>query len=441
MRPADPIRIESSGSSFLTLKIIQAAALFALAAGLVTARTEIILLAALVVASVNVARFWCRTAARTCRLETALSRSRLYPGEQLAIAVRAANRRLLPIWVRAAVPDSEGTCALSGDRTLAPAARPALLAGETGLLAFQQVLWEQRVTAGRRGVYQLGPVQLEAGDLLGFFRHRRDEPERLQLIVYPRIRPLAALGLPVREFFGSRRTRTPVEDPSMSAGTRDYVGDRPARHIHWKASARLDRLQEKICEPTAQASVLFLLDALSFPEDDPSPGEPRSIEPTRAEQVFEGALEVVASLAVALDRSRVPVGLAVNGTLQGRSGEVLLPGRGPYQISGLLEMLARLTRGATGTGFAARGLLVGATTTCLYVCCQLTHARALEVGALQMRMRTPFIVLFSGILPVEEPAELARLQYEERRSTERLAAAGIRALRLSELTTDGASRA
>jgi uncharacterized protein (DUF58 family) len=449
MPQTDPIRIESSGSSFLTLKLIQAAAVVALTAGLVAARLEVILLAALVLASVNVARFWCRTAARACRLEVALSRSRLYPGEQLAITVRAANPRLLPIWVRAAVPDSQGTCGLSGDRTLAPEARPALLAGETGLLAFQQVSWEQQLSAGRRGVYELGPVRLEAGDLLGFFRHRREEPERLELIVYPRLVPLEALRIPVREFFGSRRARTAVEDPTMGAGTRDYIGNRPARHIHWKASARLVRLQEKIYEPTAQASVLFLLDALSFPEDEPSPGEIRNIETTSAERVFEGALEVVASLAVALDRCRIPVGLALNGTLLGRPERVLPPGRGPYQLSGLLEMLARLTRGGngTGTGFtatgvAARGLLVGATTTCLYVCCRLTHARALEVETLQMRTRAPFIVLFAGVPSAEEPPDVARFQEEgERRATEHLAAAGIRTVRLSELAADGAPRA
>ena len=83
-------------------------------------------------------------------------------------------------------------------------------------------------------------------------------------------------------------------------------------------------------------------------------------EPTFTPKVaFEATLEVVASLAVALERSRIPVGLAANGALQGRSDRTgCRRADGPYQLSGLLEMLARLTRGPNGNAgwFSTRGL-------------------------------------------------------------------------------------
>ena len=164
--------------------------------------------------------------------------------------------------------------------------------------------------------------------------------------------------------------------------------------------------------------MLFLLDALSYSGDD--------TEPTRAERAFEATLEVVASLAVALERSRIPVGLAVNGALQGRSDCLLPPGRGPYQLSGLLEMLARLTRGPNGNAgwFSARGIRVGGTTTCLYVCSRLTQERALAIEALRVSFRVPITVLH------QEEAT--------RQTIEHLAAAGIRTVPLPALAAGGA---
>jgi uncharacterized protein (DUF58 family) len=233
-----------------------------------------------------------------------------------------------------------------------------------------------------------------------------------------------------------------VEDPVRPAGTRDYLGNRPARHIHWKASARLGRLQEKIYEPTAQASVLFLLDALSFPAEEPGPQQPDAREATPGEEAFERTLEVVASLAVELERARVPVGLAVNGALAGRADCILAPGRGQYQLSSLLEMLARVTRRANGAEerFSGRGLLVGGTTTCLYVCSSLTHARALAIEALREHLRSPFVVLHAELPAHSELPEVARLEREAlQRTVERLRAAGIRTVRIAELAAERAA--
>ncbi|TFG89497.1 MAG: DUF58 domain-containing protein [Gemmatimonadales bacterium] len=435
MRSKPLTRIESSAASIVTLRVFQIAAAAALLIALVAGQRALILLAALLLAAVNVARLWCRLAARACSFQTLVSRSRLYPGEDLVVTVQARNRKLLPVWVRAVVPDSGAAGSLAGDRATDPELRRPLLAGETGLLAFQQVSWQRPVTAARRGVYELGPVRLEAGDLLGFFREHREEPGRFEVIVYPRLVPLSPLAVPVREFFGLQKARTPVEDPVRYMGTRDYLGGRPARHIHWKTSARLGRLLEKLYEPTAQASVLFLLDAASFPEDGAEPGG-MGEEPTATEAAFEGTLEIVASLAVQLERVRVPVGLAVNGAFLGHSHSTLPPGRGPYQLSSILEMLARLTRREDegGARFTDRGLTVTATTTCLYVCSTLTSSRARTIRALQQQFRTPLVVLMAETAGHQEGSESGLLaQAALKRTIEELAASGIRTVKIAGL--------
>ena len=118
-------------------------------------------------------------------------------------------------------------------------------------------------------------------------------------------------------------------------GTRGYQDSSPARHIHWKASARHDRLQEKIFEPSEQEKVVLILEADGFADN-------------QADQDFERAVETLASLATLLDSHNYAVGLLSNCDINGNGGiekahgRVLRPGRLPGQLPRLLELLARV---------------------------------------------------------------------------------------------------
>jgi hypothetical protein len=131
-----------------------------------------------------------------------------------------------------------------------------------------------------------------------------------------------------RDFFGIPGAKSPVEDPVYILGTRDYQHWRPARHIHWKASARHNRLQEKVFEPSEQEKVQLAVDVSPFERDKQS-------------ESFERTLEVVASLAVQFYHRGCAVGFVTNGVVEG--GASLLPmGRSPQHLSSVLEILARL---------------------------------------------------------------------------------------------------
>jgi uncharacterized protein (DUF58 family) len=151
----------------------------------------------------------------------------------------------------------------------------------------------------------------------------------MEVIVYPRLIPLRPLCLPKLDLFGIPGAKSPIEDPVYVYGTRDYQNGRPARYIHWKASARLARLQEKICEPAAQEKILLAVDVTGF-------------FMLQATAQFEKIIEVAASLAVGFDRSGFAVGLVTNGILNGGGSSVLPIARGAQQISNILETLARL---------------------------------------------------------------------------------------------------
>ncbi len=271
------------------------------------------------------ARLWSRLSFARIRCSSSVDKYRLFPDEILSLHVYAENSKLLPVWLEISVP-------VKG--ALDPYPGNTRLADECGLLWYQRAGFNWGLVARRRGVHQLGPLNMRVGDLLGFFPGHKKVEDDIQILVYPRLVPLKAFNLPRRDFFGTPGAKSPVEDPIYILGTRDYQHWRPARHIHWKASARHNRLQEKVFEPSEQGKVLLAVEVSRF-------------ESSKASESFEQALEVVASLAFQSHQRGYAVGLATNGIVEG-GPHILSVGRGSKQLLSILEILARLKMKAVG---------------------------------------------------------------------------------------------
>ena len=153
--------------------------------------------------------------------------------------------------------------------------------------------------------------------------------ETLEVVVYPRLVPLKWSTLPRRDFFGIPGAESPVQDPVYILGTRDYQQGRPAKYIHWKATARHHRLQEKIFEPSEQERILLVVDVGPFARHG-------------AKEEFERMLETVASVAVRLGERGCAVGLVTNGRMAGEGSAIVSVTRNPEQLTTLLEALARM---------------------------------------------------------------------------------------------------
>jgi uncharacterized protein (DUF58 family) len=285
---------------------------------LVATHQTLALLCALVFATTLGAKAWSRASLARLRSELRVDRRKLFPGEALALAVAVDNHKLLPIWLQVSIPSAAGVRRADGR---------SQLQRDCGLLAYQRVTFDWQLTATRRGVHRIGPIELEAADPLGFFP-RRTSAAALEVIVYPRLVTLNALLLPRRDVFGKAAVRGLIDDPAYVQGIREYQPGRAARYIHWKASARHGRLLEKTCEATEQERVLLVVQAERF-ADDPSG------------VCFEHSLEVTASLAAALEQRRCSVGLITNCRVHG-GGTAVPIARKPGQLSTLLETLARL---------------------------------------------------------------------------------------------------
>jgi uncharacterized protein (DUF58 family) len=113
----------------------------------------------------------------------------------------------------------------------------------------------------KRGVYVLGPMRAQTGDLLGIEPPRQAAVAAEALVVYPRVVSLEQVGLPTRSPLVALPARSPLfEDPARVAGVRDYeAGDSP-RRMHWTASARAGRLLVKRFQPAIARETLVCLD-------------------------------------------------------------------------------------------------------------------------------------------------------------------------------------
>lgn len=284
-------------------------------------QNDLALLAFLVLGVMTAAKIWSSMSHYRLRYTINIDKQRAFPGETLALETMVENAKLLPVRIRIQWSLNLSLEKIGGEEQN--------FRQEAGLLWYQRVHLHSNIVARRRGVYQVGPNCIQAGDLFGFFEKEKKSRKTTSIIVYPRLVCLKSIGLPMRELFGVPGVKSPVQDPVYILGTRDYQPSRPSRHIHWKASARHLKLQEKVFEPSEQEKVLLALEVVSF-------------QKSMVRDAFENTLEVVASLALQLHDKGCAVGLVTNGALTGGGSSVLSATRAPGQLTAILEVLARL---------------------------------------------------------------------------------------------------
>lgn len=281
---------------------------------------DLTILSLLVLGMVFGAKLWTRISLSGIKSHSMVDKQKVFPGEKLTLRISAENKKFLPVWLQVNVPLDGPLCPSSDETTLTK---------EDSLLWYQRAHFQWELTAKRRGVHQIGPPHILAGNLFAFFSKEKKAEGFHHIIVYPRLVSLKSFSLPRRDFFGVPGAKSPVHDPIYILGTRDYQHGQPAKYIHWKASARYHRLQEKVFESTEQEKVLLVVDVDQFAKN-------------KAEEEFEHTLEIVASLAVRLDCRGYAVGLVTNGVIVGEGQNIVPITRNTKQLPAILEVLARL---------------------------------------------------------------------------------------------------
>lgn len=311
--------VDDREATFLKFGLMQLLILGLLAFSLLHSQKNLTLLLVLLLAFVYGAWLWSRLSLDRLQVCSSFDRDRVFPGEPVRMEIIAENRQPLPVWLRVIIPVPGSVEDASGQ--LAPVR-------EQGLLWYQLVHFSWHLLPRQRGIYRLGPPRVICGDLLGIYpREKVLLQEPLDLIVYPRLLQLHPFAYIKKDLFGSPGAKSPVEDPIYLLGTREYHAGRPSRYIHWTASARLNRLQERVFEPSRQARVLFVLDIGPFAA-------------AAAADSFERAVSGLASLAVQCERQGFAVGLVTNGVMTGNRSPFVAVARSTRQSTLMLETLA-----------------------------------------------------------------------------------------------------
>jgi uncharacterized protein (DUF58 family) len=272
-------------------------------------------------------QIWTRRSLGQVRAEREFS-ERAYSGDNVTARLTVHNEGWLPVpWLKV------------HESLPVELSSPPFLGEVAALNPYGCRTFSYSLDCRRRGYYTVGPLILEAGDLLGVTGPRQVQIEAEHLIVYPRVVSLEELGLPTRSPMVALRAPTPLfEDPSRVMGVRDYrQGDSP-RRIHWTATASTGQLLVKHYDPSIARETLIYLDL----------GR-QDYEQRRRYTATELAIVVAASIANhIIVNEGLSVGLATEAwdPLAAAQIRFLLPPRsGRAHLMNLLEVLARIEVG------------------------------------------------------------------------------------------------
>ena len=304
--------------------------------GMALRQPALSILAFMTLLTAGSSKLWSRHALKHVVYRRHLSNTRIFRGESIQMTAEIVNHKWLPLpWLE--VEDQVSDRIRLRDQDTLPSSRPGttILRLTTSVRWFERVTWSFQLDCPHRGAFSIGPLSLRSGDLFGFFSEQQRYEQTDQILVYPRIIPLEDLGLPPRHPLGdSRALRQLIADPTRTIGVREYRPEDSFRFINWKATAKLQKTQVKVFEPTVslQLGIFLNLDTFERPWE--------GIDYTRA----ESAITAAASLASHSITERYLVGMYANGVLSGSDQSLRIrPGLGPDQLTSILEGLAKLT--------------------------------------------------------------------------------------------------
>ncbi len=211
-----------------------------------------------------------------------------------------------------------------------PAADPATVAvARVAAFGTREVV--AAVVPDRRGVFPTHAPTLTTGFPFGIRQARRPVESVGHVVVWPELVPLAGGG----RGGGGRESGAVVRSPRAGdqgefVGTRPYRVGEPLHRIHWKQSARHDRLIAVEARAAARRAVVLAIET-----------DPAVYTPTSRGDALERAVSVGASLAAAL------VDAGVHVTLTFEPGRVF-PAGSRSQLALGLDGLARLAGSGAG---------------------------------------------------------------------------------------------
>ncbi|WP_028563345.1 DUF58 domain-containing protein [Paenibacillus pinihumi] len=266
------------------------------------------------------------------------STDRCFQGDQIEMVEQIANYKLLPLpWLKVEsllhaglrferqsnLEISEGHF-MQNHRSL------------FNLMPYTKITRRHKMTCTRRGIYRMDAVSLTCGDVLGIRSTTNRIHVGFELKVYPKPLPLSGLTLPSQSWQGEQIVkRWIVEDPFMTAGTREYRSGDSMKGINWKATARTGALQVHKRDYTADHRLMLVINI----ED-----HEQMWNTVNEEQRVEWAISYAAGVASYAARQGMEFGFLINACqLDKPKAPVRLEPQGGHpQLNRLLDTMAGL---------------------------------------------------------------------------------------------------
>lgn len=208
------------------------------------------------------------------------------------------------------------------------------------LMPRKRYKWEINTICTRRGQYTLGPMTILSGDPFGLFQFPRRIEASTKIIVYPPTVQVQRFATPIGTLSGGEAVRQRAHFVTTNAsGVREYQPGDSFNRIHWRSTARRDRLVVKEFEldPLADVWIFLDLSAESLVErPHTNTNDLFAMLPNLPPSTEEYAITAAASLS----QYFVDKGRALGFVTYSPYRETMQPDRGTRQLTRILEILA-----------------------------------------------------------------------------------------------------
>jgi uncharacterized protein (DUF58 family) len=193
--------------------------------------------------------------------------------------------------------------------------------------------WIKGSACYQRGVYTLGPTDIEAGDPLGLFKVSLHYPQTRSMMVVPPVIGLPSIEIATGDRMGEGGTKVLTPQRTVTAsGVREYVTGDSLFSVHWMTSAKHDDLYVRMFDriPTSDWWVFVDMD-----------------EEVQLGEELEATEEYGIILAASIADRGLRNGRAVGMVAHGNDTVWLPPQTGSGQRWEILRSLATVGRGTT----------------------------------------------------------------------------------------------
>jgi uncharacterized protein (DUF58 family) len=120
-----------------------------------------------------------------------------------------------------------------------------------------------------KGIYNIGYVETEFGDVLGIFKWKKIFDEKIMLSVYPRVHILQHFDIPLKQQFGTVAVKhNAYEDYASTRDIRKYAVGDSFKKMHWKVTAHRGDFYVRNVELNASADLNIFLDLYDYGFDE-----------------------------------------------------------------------------------------------------------------------------------------------------------------------------